>query len=64
MPLEGAKARRIIKAVLANMDNWTLRVGAIADNCEPGEKHAALSLQRDLIQAGQSLRRLADLDGE
>lgn len=50
-------------AVLANMDNWTLRAGAIADQCPAGAKHDALSLQRDLMMAKLSLERLSEMGG-
>jgi len=64
VPLRDEKARRIVKAVLANMDNWTLRAGAIADHCPAGAKHDALSLQRDLMMAKLSLERLTGLGGD
>ncbi len=66
MPLEGARARRIIVAVLANIDNWCERLEEIAENAIPatGNKARALALERDMVMAKISLCRLAELEGE
>lgn len=44
------------------MDNWKLRVEAIADTMPTGQKHDALALARDLTMAQHSLKRLAGMD--
>lgn len=66
MPLEGARARRIIVAVLANIDNWTQRLDEIAEAAIPatGNKARALALQRDLMLAKISLCRLAEMEDD
>lgn len=66
MPLEGARARRIIVAVLQNVRNWEERLNEIADAAIPatGNKARALGLLRDLEMFRLSLCRLAELEGE
>lgn len=65
MKLEDAYARRIVCAVLANIDNWRERALEIEANANPGNKVRALSLARDLEMARLSLKRLAEInDGE
>jgi hypothetical protein len=66
VPLEGARARRIIVAVLANISNWESRLDEIAAAAIPatGNKARALALQRDLMLARLSLCRLAGMDGD
>lgn len=61
MPLREAYARRIVCAVLANIDNWRDRCLEIEQHANPGNKVRALSLARDLEMARLSLKRLADL---
>jgi hypothetical protein len=61
MPLEGARAKRIIIAVLENIGNWEERVLEIEQNASPGNKIRALSLARDMEMCQRSLKRLAEL---
>lgn len=58
------RSARIIQAVLENMDNWKLRVEAIADTMPTGSKHEALALVRDLHMAQISLCRLVQMEGD
>jgi hypothetical protein len=60
MPLREAYARRIVCAVLANIDNWRDRCLEIEEHANPGNKVRALSLARDLEQCRVSLQRMAD----
>jgi hypothetical protein len=64
VPLEGARAHRIIVAVLQNISNWEDRLSIIADAAIPatGNKARALALLRDMEMARRSLARLAELD--
>jgi hypothetical protein len=62
VPLREERARRIIVAVLQNIDNWRERALEIEANCSPGNKARALSLARDLELARLSLCRLAEMD--
>lgn len=66
MPLEGARAKRIIVAVLQNIRNWEDRLEEIADAAIPvtGNKARALALLRDMRMAHVSLCRLAEMEGE
>lgn len=61
MPVPAERAERIIKAILANMDNWQERIEEIAVHAVPitGNKARALALLRDMKLAQISLRRLA-----
>lgn len=63
MPLEGERARRIIVAVLQNVDNWRSRIEEIESFATPGNKVRALSLLRDIEMFKLSLCRLAKLEG-
>lgn len=60
MPLAEGYARRVVEAVLANIDNWRERCLEIEANANPGNKARALSLARDLEQARVSLKRLSE----
>jgi hypothetical protein len=62
VPLEGERARRIIVAVLENVQNWEQRLVEIEQNANVGNKARALALLRDMEMAKLSLRRLADID--
>lgn len=62
MPFRDEKARRIVQAVLANIQAWEDRVLEIEANANPGNKVRALALARDLEQARVSLTRLAGHD--
>lgn len=66
MPLEGARAKRIILAVLQNVRNWEERLDEIAEAAIPvtGNKARALSLLRDLEMFRVSLCRLAEMEGD
>jgi hypothetical protein len=64
VPLREEKARRLVKAVLANIDNWTLRIEEIEAHANVGNKARALSLLRDMEMAKISLNRMAGLDDE
>lgn len=66
MPLEGARARRIIVAVLQNVRNWERRLDEIAEAAIPatGNKARALSLLRDLEMFRISLCRLAQMESD
>lgn len=57
---ETAKAKRLMNAVLQNMEDWRDRTLQIADLAHPatGNKARALSLARDLEQCRLSLQRL------
>jgi hypothetical protein len=61
---EAAKAKRLMIAVLQNMDNWRERTLEIADDCNPQHKVKALSLARDLEMARVSLLRLSGLKSD
>lgn len=61
MPLRDAYAKRIVCAVLANIDNWRERALEIEQHANVGNKVRALSLARDLEMARLSLKRLADV---
>lgn len=60
MALQEAKARRLIAAVLASMDEWYLAVAEIEAHANPGNKLRSLHLMRNLAQAKQSLERLLE----
>lgn len=62
MPLEGARARRIIIAVLENIENWQERLAEIERRAVPGNKARILALMRDIEFAKLSLIRLAELE--
>lgn len=59
--MEPERARRIIKAVLENVQNWEDRIEGIAEGCPAGSKHEALSLLRDMKFAKLSLERLSGI---
>lgn len=64
MPLEGARAQRIIVAVLENIRNWQDRLAEVERHAIPGNKARVLALMRDIEFARQSLCRLAQIEGE
>lgn len=64
MPLEGARAKRIIVAVLENMNNWQDRLAEIEAHAIPGNKARVLALMRDMRMAHLSLCRLAEIEGD
>lgn len=64
MPIEGARAQRIVAAILENISNWRERALEIEKHANPGNKVRALSLARDLELARLSLCRLAQMEGE
>lgn len=64
MPLEGARARRIITAVLANISNWQDRLEEIEHHAIPGNKGRVLELMRDVAYAKVSLCRLAAMEDD
>jgi hypothetical protein len=61
VPLRNEKARRLVVAVLANIEDWERRALEIADAATPvtGNKARALSLARDMEQCRLGLTRLA-----
>ena len=64
MPLEGERARRIITATLANIENWEQRLVEIEEAAIPGNKARILALMRDIHFAKLSLKRLSDMERE
>jgi hypothetical protein len=66
VPLEGARARRIIIAILQNVGNWESRLEEMAEAAIPatGNKARALSLLRDMEMFKRSLCRLAEIEGD
>lgn len=58
------RARRIIIAVLQNIENWEQRLIEIEEHAIPGNKARVLALMRDVHFAKVSLCRLANLEGE
>lgn len=60
------RARRIIEAILANLDTWTEQALEIADHAHVStdNKRRGLHLAKSLAQAKASLRRLAGLPDE
>lgn len=57
---EQRRARRVIAAVLSNLDTWVLDLTEIAEAIPPGEKHKSLHLIRNMAQARSALHHLAD----
>jgi hypothetical protein len=57
------KADRLITAVLNSIDTWIEQAAEIESAAIPftGNKARALHLQRSMLSAKQTLRRLADL---
>jgi hypothetical protein len=57
------KAERMAAAILNSLDGWLSEVEAIEAAAIPftGNKARALHLQRSMLSAKQTLRRLADL---
>lgn len=64
MPLRGARAQRIIVAVLENISNWESRLADIEAAAIPGNKARILELMRDVAHAKLSLCRLAGMEGD
>jgi hypothetical protein len=64
VPLEGERARRIITAILANVQNWEQRLIELEAVAIPGNKARILALMRDIRMFRVSLCRLAKMDGE
>jgi hypothetical protein len=62
--MEGARAHRIIVAVLQNIGNWQDRLADIEAAAIPGNKARVLELMRDVAYAKLSLCRLAEMEGE
>ncbi len=62
VPLRNEKARRIVRAVLENIENWESRALEIAEHATPGNKVRALSLARDMEMARLSLTRLTGME--
>lgn len=63
MPLtEEERARRIITAIMSNMDAWTEAVTEIADAALPitGNRSRALHLLKSLMQAKLTLEKLSE----
>jgi hypothetical protein len=61
--LEDARAKRIIVAVLQNIQNWESRVMDAERTAAPGSKYGLLALARDMEFARRSLCRLSGMDG-
>jgi hypothetical protein len=55
--------RRIITAVLINIDGWRIRALMIADSLPTGAQYDALHLAKDIEMARLSLCRLARMEG-
>lgn len=56
-----ARAKRLMVAVLQNMENWRERSLEIAEDAHPESRVKALSLARDLEMARISLQRLTGM---
>jgi hypothetical protein len=63
VPLRDAKAARLTRAILANIENWERRVLELADAVPPGQKAPALHLAKDIEMARLSLIRLIQRSG-
>lgn len=59
MPIASARADRVVRAVLHNLDDWMGRLREIEENATPGNKVRLLALLRDMEQSRVGLRRLA-----
>jgi hypothetical protein len=60
MPLtEEERARRIIDAILCNLDTWSDQVSEIADLPDAGNRKLALHLLKSLMQAKLTLQKLS-----
>jgi hypothetical protein len=60
MPLRETRARRIVHAVLENMDDWMERLREVEAHANPGNKIRSLELLRDMERCRQGLRRLVE----
>jgi hypothetical protein len=60
MPFREEKARRLIEAVRANLDNWCAACEEIAEAAHPvtGNKARALHLQKSLMQAKSAIEHI------
>jgi hypothetical protein len=58
MPFRDAKVRRVLAAMLANIDGWYEAVAEIESTAHPGNKVKALHLMVNMKQARASLEHL------
>jgi hypothetical protein len=60
VPFNEPKVRRLITALVANMDKWATDAAEIADAAHPttGNKARALHLQRSLITAKNAVEHI------
>lgn len=56
---EQRRARRIIDAVLSNLDSWIVELTEIEQSASPGEKSKPLHLMRNMAQARNALLHLS-----
>lgn len=61
---EAAKARRLIAAVLSNLDAWISELEIIEANANPGNRIRSLHLLRNMAQARMALQRMASDDDD
>lgn len=57
---EQRRAKRVIDAVLSNLDSWIVDLTAIEETISPGEKSKPLHLIRNMAQARNALLHLVD----
>jgi hypothetical protein len=57
---EQRRAKRVIDAVLSNIDSWILDLTEIEQSARPGEKSRPLHLMRNMAQARLALLHLSE----